>query len=182
MKKTAILLYITFLTFSAFSKDVIHLKNGRTIKCTLVDLKKDSIYFIKKKKNGVRLLTSDMVDFILIGENNQAFQTKISNLHSIIDPLEACQAGKMDANLFHHRGFGNGCLGFFFGLFGIAGTVIGRPHPPPIEVIVVRDKEMVMNPAYLSCYRKRAKGKNIISAAIGYGVFLVVLLTIQASK
>ncbi len=104
MKRTAILLYITFLTFSAFSKDVIHLKNGRT------------------------------------------------------------------------------CLGFFFGLFAIAGTVLGRPHPPPIEVIVVRDKEMVMNPAYLSCYRKRAKGKNIISATIGYGIFLAVLLAIQASK
>lgn len=80
---------------------------------------------------------------------------------------DACNAGKSDAENYHKRAFGNFTLGLVFGVTGVIGVAAGEPKMPS-PLITKRDPNIMMNPYYLECYRRRAKGNNVENAVLGF--------------
>ena len=88
--------------------------------------------------------------------------------------LDAYSQGKSDAKKYHRRGLGNAALGLSLCPAGIIGTALGNlKEPNPVRL---QDTSLLTNPDYRRGYRRVAKRKNILNAALGSSFWGVVLL------
>lgn len=161
---------LLILSFTGHTRDKIYLTNGKTIRCQIVNVEWNKLDYQHRGK--VNSLSSDEVSRIELDAANVAVIEKINATLDPRNPLASCEMGKADANAYHNRGFGNFTLGFFFGPIGMLGTAIGAPRSPDYVKIPV--KENLSDPAYLKCYRKRARGKNVLHATAGWAAILLV--------
>jgi hypothetical protein len=170
MKK--ILLFALLLSsLTSYSKDKIKLSSGKTVRCNIVSLEQDRLTYTHRHQT-ITVSPSDVL-LIEVDPDNTTIIEKL-RLNYQENPLAACEIGKADAIAYHNRGFGNFCLGFFFGAFGVIGTAVGTPRSP--DYVKIPIKENLQNPEYLKCYEKKARGKNVGSAVGGWATFLLILV------
>jgi len=174
--KIYLLVAILLVGQVAISKDIIHLKNGERIKTHIIQIDSGMLITQKGKTHELRHYSTEDVEIIYLDENNQAMKSLVANnIQQSIDIK--CEEGKADATVYHKRGFGNFCLGFLFGPFGVIGTAIGTPRSP--DYTKIPNKENLENANYLNCYKKKAKGKNVGAAFAGWGAIIVLALLAQ---
>ncbi|HBX53149.1 MAG: hypothetical protein A2275_02670 [Bacteroidetes bacterium RIFOXYA12_FULL_35_11] len=93
------------------------------------------------------------------------------------DP-DACLKGRQDAEMFHGKKGAHFALGLFTGIFGIIGAAVASPSPYSGKntVLMSKNKEFFGDPAYMTCYKKKAKGQNVGATCGGFAVWLILLL------
>lgn len=175
MKKLLILAGV-LIGFTSSAKDLIFLQSGEKISATIIDVRQDTLFYVKGKNGTAQFLLSNEVAFIQLDKKNTRVHQILQENIVVEPPVDEIKMleGKLDANLHHNRGFGNFCLGFFFGPFGVLGTAIGKPRSP--DYVKIPKKENLENTDYLKGYEKRARGKNVLHAVGGWAV--VVLLSL----
>ena len=91
---------------------------------------------------------------------------------------DACLKGMIDAQQFHGKVGAHVLLGFLFGPFAVIGAALANPTPYKggTTVMLSKNRELFNDPAYLNCYKKKAKGKNAGNAAIGWGMWIALAI------
>ena len=99
-----------------------------------------------------------------------------------MDP-ESCAKGVTDADDLHRKGGLHLILGALFGPFAVVGAAIAGPTPASGSrtALVSSNKELFSDPEYLRCYKKKARNKNVLNAAIGWGA-ITLLYTLTAGN
>ncbi len=154
-------------------KDVIVLKNNMSFQGRIVKVKSCEIVFkTEKGRFNVPLTDVQIVDF---AEQNEKMNKQFNAYQ--MDP-ESCAKGVTDAQDFHGKGGLHFALGVLFGPFTVIGAAIAGPTPASGSntALLSPNKELFSDPEYLHCYKKKARGKNVLNAALGWGAITVVLL------
>ena len=95
-----------------------------------------------------------------------------------LSDMDKCLKGQNDADMYHGKGGGNFCLGLLFGPFGVIGAALGKPAPMSGSKtgFMSQNKDLFQDPAYLSCYTKKARGKAVGNAALGWGAWVLLVI------
>lgn len=170
MKKIFTVLLLVFVFSSVFSKDILVLKNGEKIKGELLHAEAQKVTFLSKKKNA-EPVTFKAADIAYI---------KVDSYERLLELQEDFYVqGITDADLHHGRFFGNFCAGLFGGTIGfiiVAVTDAKAPNP------AIVGQENYQNMMYREGYNKKAKGKNMRAAGIGWGIGTLASLIIIFSS
>lgn len=91
-----------------------------------------------------------------------------------------CLKGRQDADMYHGKGGAHFALGALFGPFAIIGAALANPTPQKGNetLQLSENQDMFDNPEYLQCYKKKAKKKNVGTAALGWLSWIILLLAI----
>ncbi|MCB2220211.1 MAG: hypothetical protein KQI35_07455 [Bacteroidetes bacterium] len=148
---------------------------------------------LKIKKNKVKFLvedleytipSSDIFGIYFDKEPNPVYRELMgyANGDELTDP-EKCMKAQMDVKAFHGKEFGNFALGFFFGIIGVIGCAVSSPGPQngADTYMLSENKELFNDPAYLACYKKKARSKSVGDAAIGWVASILLLVAIIGS-
>lgn len=175
----AILLIINF-QLTIFSANVnpgdwVWLKGGYGFEGDVIKFKKCVLFM---DVEGERLIIPvDSIDYLEFA--NPKDNVAVDLLSS---ELDNCTKGKFDASL-HGRGFGNGCLGFFFGVFGVIGTALGKAKPiRGMRASDSKNQDLFNDPNYMKCYARRQRGRAVGSAIIGWAIFIVFYLSLTSQS
>jgi len=166
MKKILPFLLFVFVFSNVLSKDIIVLKNGEKIKGELLHVKAKELTFISKKKNSEPMtFTAAEVEYV-----------KVDSYEKLLELQEDFYLqGITDATLHHGRFFGNFCAGFFGGAIGFVIVAVTDARAPNPAIV---GQENYQNLLYREGYNKKAKGKNMRAAGIGWGLGALVGLII----
>lgn len=95
------------------------------------------------------------------------------------DP-DKCLRGRNDASLYHGKVGGHIALGALFGPFAVIGAAVASPAPVKGKdtYMMSKNREIFDDPAYLSCYKKSAKGKNVGNTALGWAAWVLLVLAL----
>jgi hypothetical protein len=71
-------------------------------------------------------------------------------------------------------------MGFLFGPFAMLGTALSEPTPEKGQTTVELSEhpELLQDPDYVSCYKKKAKGRLIGAESIGFGIAVLMIALI----
>lgn len=162
------------IVFSSYAGDVLTLTNqtmfdGKVtrikdciitfkVKGARYDIPADSIYSIQFEDPGNKILN----DYIELAERRENY----------------CMQGQMDAQNLHGKAGLHVTMGFLFGPLAVIGAALGNPSPANGKetYAMSQNDNLFSDPSYLSCYKRKAKNKNIGNAAAGWGLWLLLLL------
>lgn len=174
MKKAIFtLLVAVFTACTTQAADVLTLKNGQAFAGTITRLNMDAVHF----KSAGHKHTIPLADVLTLQFADSASPIMDGYLAAVADD-DKCQNGRNDARNYHGKKFGNFCLGFFFGPIGLAGTMVGAPKPwrGRETPLMSTHKDQFTDPAYLKCYRSKARGQAVSMAGIGWGCWILIVL------
>ncbi|MCR9015741.1 hypothetical protein [Aquiflexum gelatinilyticum] len=169
MKKTFLLFLSIIFISNSFASDIIYLKDGSKIKGDLISVDVNELTFKSAKKNQKLLkLKSEEVEFV-----------KVEDYEKLVEVQESMYLkGMNDAQIHHKRFGGNFCAGLFGGVIGfVIVAVTDAKSPNPLLVGEENFKSM----EYREGYNKKAKGKNLGAAGVGWAVSFLVLLVLISS-
>lgn len=175
MKRIFFVLLLTCVVNLCHGNDVVVLKNGITIECSISSINNTIISYQENEKSKLSTVSLEEVMFLQIDPKNKSLLRQMRKDFKKIKrglQVDSCHEGITDANTFHKRAGGNFALGFFFGVFGLIGTAVGNPKMP--HYYPIADTSNLSDPTYIQCFSRKAKGKNIGNAAIGWGVSIVL--------
>jgi len=103
----------------------------------------------------------------------------LKNYQELSDP-DKCLKARTDANMYHGKTGLHVALGVLFGPFAILGAAVANPSPEKGNdtYIMSKNREIFSDPAYISCYKKKAKGQNVGNTALGWAAWILLLLAI----
>jgi len=91
-----------------------------------------------------------------------------------------CMKGAMDAQMYHSSS-GSFWWGMLFGPFAIIGAALGNPTPGD-AAYMSSNRELFSDPVYLYCYSQAARKKNVQTAALGWGTWVLILAVILGAQ
>ena len=164
MKKHLIIASFVLISLLLKAQDVVVLNEGGRLKGSITSIV-DKKLTIVDKKHKEHTFTPEQVWFVKPDLYNKLlYQPDSASYHK----------GYQYAKQHHKRHFGNFCLGFFFGAFGVAGTAVVNP---PIKPWCYQQLGFsIRNYDYHKGYNKAAKATNLKNAAFGWGSFIVMYL------
>jgi hypothetical protein len=177
MKTIIIWMMVVFVTTASLAKDILSLNNQMIFEGKVIKIQDCAIIFKADGKKYV-VPTYDISYIEFEDVNNKVYTNYLKYLEMGNDSTNNCLDGKLDAGNYHGKKGTHIALGFLFGPFSIIGTAIASPNPS-------RDKNTIANsqhqdkfddPEYLTCYKKKAKGQNILYEGIGWTAWIVVAL------
>jgi hypothetical protein len=154
------------------SNDIIRLTNNLEF---IGDVKKISNCYVKFKTNGEKYwIPVDDIHFIKFENPND----KVLLDYNKLSGSDKCMKGQMDAEMYHGKKGGHIALGFLFGPFAMIGAAIAEPTPQRGQstMMMSENKELFNDPSYLTCYKKKARAKNVGNAGIGWASWVLILL------
>jgi len=94
---------------------------------------------------------------------------------------DTCAQGVQDATYLHGKQGLHILYGFLFGPFAVAGAAIAGPSPSTSKSTRMHssNKDLFTDIDYLQCYKKKARGKNVANAAIGWGTLIPLSLVLS---
>lgn len=172
MKKVFLVIVAAFLSASAFSADVLVLNNEQVFEGKVVRVKSCEVVF--KVDNEKYQIPAEDIAYLQF-ENVKSRILK--NYNKMQDPNK-CLLGRLDAANHHGKTGLNVALGVLFGPFAVIGAALTNPGPEKGKdtMAMSKNSELFDDPMYLSCYKKKAKGKNVGNAAMGWGAWVLLLL------
>lgn len=174
MKIAILTLVAAVFATTLIGKDFVTLTNQMIFEGKVLKIDDCEVIFRAHGKRHV--IPAADIESIQFGDvNDKIYTGYLSMLQSNPD---LCMKGKADAENFHGKGAGHFFLGMLFGPFAIIGTAVSAPSPDRGRktYMMSQNKEHFSDPSYLSCYRKKAKGKLIGMEAAGWGTFLLLML------
>lgn len=174
MKRTVILSGLLLMTHLLFAADLITLTNQMVFAGKVKKIDQCMVKF--RCEGNVFHIPGNEISSIVFEDPEDKALVAYQNLQ---DP-EKCLKGRQDASLYHGKVGGHIALGALFGPFAIAGAAISTPSPVKGKdtYLMSKNREIFDDPAYLTCYRKSAKGKNVGNTALGWGAWILFLLAI----
>lgn len=169
MKK--ILLFSLLSLVAVISRaDILTLLNGHSFEGRVLKIKDCSVVF--KCEGHKYYVVADSIFSVEFEDVHDPIYTDYLALAS----SDACLKGMADAQQFHGKGFTHVVLGFLFGPFAVVGAALASPNPynGKRTVLMSPNRDTFSDPIYLKCYKKKAKGRNVGHAALGWGVWLFV--------
>jgi len=177
MKRIIIFLVVTlFMIPSVFaSGDILTLTNNKRFEGKVKKIQNCNVVF---KVNGEKYIVP-ATDIYSIEFENPKDKVYVEYMELQDDP-DKCMKGRFDADNYHGKTVGHIALGVLFGPFAIIGAAVADPTPQKGNdtYIMSKNRDLFDDPAYLTCYKKKAKGKNVGNAAIGWGCWILFLLMI----
>lgn len=167
------MLMCVFVSTLLFAKanDVLVLNNEMMFKGTVKKINDCSVVF--KTKKGKVEVPADAIHSIRFEDANNKLLVAYQNQNS-----DKCFKGTNDADNFHGKTGSHVAMGVLFGPFAIIGAALADPTPYKSNktAMMSKNSEIFNDPVYLACYKKKAKAKNVISAAIGWGAWIILIL------
>lgn len=111
-------------------------------------------------------------------------EEKISTLTPLqLNGIDKCMLGTTDAKNYHGKVAGHVILGVLFGPFAALGAAIANPTPQKgaKTAYMSKNQDLFNDPAYVNCYKRKAKGKNVGNAFLGWGIWVGLVLIFSAS-
>jgi len=105
---------------------------------------------------------------------------RVFTAYQQLSDSEKCLKGRSDADMYHGKAGMHVALGVLFGPFAIIGAAVANPTPEKGNdtYIMSKNSDSFSDPAYLSCYKKKAMGKNVGNTALGWAAWILFLLVI----
>lgn len=173
-KKLTILSLLLLVFVTSQAADVITLNNQMMFSGKVKKIKDCEVKF--KSEGEIYLIPGEDIHSIVF-ENPK---NRILKAYQELSDSEKCMKARSDADLYHGKVGMHVALGVLFGPFAILGAALGNPTPEKGNdtYLMSKNRDNFSDPAYLTCYKKKAKGKNVGNTAIGWGAWLLLLLAI----
>jgi hypothetical protein len=177
MKKIILGVAMSLLTLCTFASDVLTLNNAMVFSGEIVKIKGCIVLF---KSEGIKyeIPVADIFSLEFEDVNNKVYTDYMKLADN--DPNK-CMSGRMDAENYHGKNGSHFVLGLLFGPFAMIGTALANPTPEKGKdtYAMSQNKNLFSDPEYLSCYKKKAKGKMIGMEALGWGTWILFLIAIS---
>lgn len=176
MNKTIFTILACFGLMPVFASDVLTLSNDSTFEGKVRKIKNCFVFF-ETNENVYKIPASD-VYCLEFGDVNDPVYLDYMNL--LENDPNACLNGSLDAESYHGQKGAHFALGILFGPFAIIGTALSNPTPMKGKetMMMSNHKEQFSDPAYLNCYKKKAKGQMIGMEALGWGTWILLALVL----
>lgn len=176
MKNLILIIFAILLYSAVFAGDVLTLTNEMTFEGSVTKIKNCEIVF-KSEGKKYNIPASDVFSIAFEDTNNKVYNKYLEIAND--DPGK-CLNGRLDAENYHGKKGGHFALGFLFGPFAMIGTALADPTPEKGKdtYMLSKNKDQFENPEYLSCYKKKARGKLIGMEALGWGAWILLLLAL----
>lgn len=178
MKKIIILLCISLLPITLFGveEDILTLTNQMKFKGKVITIKNCRVKF--KAEGKAYWVPASAIYSIEFADPEDKVYVKYIRQESV----NKCFSGNSDADLFHGKAGLHVAMGVLFGPFAVIGAAVASPTPQTGKstMALSQNKEMFNDPEYLSCYQKKARGKNVVNTLLGWAawvLFVVILAT-----
>ena len=171
-KLIAIIIILTF--HASYAGDILTMANGMIFEGKVTKIKECVVVF-KSQKEKYIVPAYDIYSIQFEDANDRVYRKYLAlNL----DEPNKCLNGQLDAENYHGKKGTHVALGFLFGPFAMIGTAIAKPTPDKGRFTAAKSQntDQFNDPEYLSCYKKKAKGQNILFEGIGWGAWLLLLL------
>ena len=174
MKKLFVTITATLFALTLMGKDVVTLNNQMKFDGKVLRIKECEVLF---KASGQKYVIPavDILSIEFEDANDRVYRNYLEMLESNPD---LCLKGQFDADNYHGKEAGHFFLGLLFGPFAMIGTAVSNPTPDRGRrtYMMSQNKELFSDPAFLSCYKKKAKGKLIGMEAAGWATWILILL------
>ena len=174
MKRLSILLFFLIFAQATWAGDIVKLTNDKTFQGDVKRIRDCQVVF-KAEGQRFRIPAQDIL-FIKFEDPDD----KILKRYQEMNDPDKCLKGRRDADLYHGKTGAHFALGALFGPFAVIGAAIANPEPQDGKETLQLSKndKMFDDPAYLQCYKKKAKKKNAGTAALGWLSWVAILLII----
>ncbi|WNJ20934.1 mechanosensitive ion channel domain-containing protein [Pontibacter sp. G13] len=172
MKRFLLLSAALFSAAFGFAKgDILTLTNGKTFTGTVKQVQACSIDFKAEDGNVFEIPADDIYTLQFANPNSRKLKRYME-----MPASDRCMSGTQDAENFHAKKAKHFVLGFLFGPVAIVGTALGNPRPYKDKdtMMYSQNEDLFEDPTYLQCYKRKAKGQNILYATIGFGTALIL--------
>ncbi|MEM7373822.1 MAG: hypothetical protein AAF587_34685 [Bacteroidota bacterium] len=173
--KTILLTILTvFLCSVNFANDILTLNNEMVFQGKVKQINACSILF---KSDGKKFdIPSE--DIFSVKFDNPKDKIYTSYMEMAERNPKACMQGTLDADNLHGRSGSYFTMGMLFGPFALIGAAMGNPSPISSKnaYYMSGNQDLFQDPMYLNCYKRKAKSKNVKSAAAGWGAWILVVL------
>ena len=161
---------------SSFAADILRLNNDQMFEGEVKRIRDCEVIF---KTDGQRFVipASDIHSIVFEDPKNKVYTNYMQQVENQSDK---CMNGRLDAETYHGKKGGHFVLGVLFGPFAMIGTALANPTPDKgaRTYMLSQNKDQFSDPAYLSCYKKKAKGQLIGMEALGWGAWVLIILLI----
>lgn len=174
MKKLQLLFLCLFITTLSFANDILTLNNQMVFMGKIKKIKDCNVVF---KASGEKyVIPANEIYSLQFSDTNDKVYTEYLGLNQNND--NACLNGSLDAENYHGKKGAHFIYGFLFGPFAMIGTALSDPSPTSGKntLLMTQHKDQLSNLEYLSCYKKKAKGKLIGMEGLGWGAFVLLIL------
>jgi len=173
MKKLFSFILMAALTATIFANDVVTLNNQMKFEGKILKIKECMLKF-KASDGNKYWIPADDIESVYFRDPSDA--VLIDYLLDDSDP-DKCLLGRTDAEMYHGKKGAHVLYGFLFGPFSMLVSAASTPSPHKDDTLMLSDNnEHFDDPAYLTCYRKKATGQNIAMEAIGWAGWILILL------
>lgn len=176
MKKTTLILTAFLFSISSFAGDILTLNNEKAFEGKVTKIKDCSVVF-KAEGNKYIIPAADIFSIQFENTEDKVYTEYLKMTDS--NPNK-CLNGILDAENYHGKKGGHFVLGVLFGPFAMIGTALADPTPEKGKqtYMMSKNKDQFSDLEYLSCYRRKAKGQLIGMEALGWGAWVLFVLTI----
>jgi len=176
MKNIGLIVLIVLFTTASFASDILTLTNSQVFEGKVTKIKDCSVIF-KTATNKYEIPVSEVYSIEFKSKNDKVFTRYMDKLD--VDPSK-CVNGRLDAWRYHGKRSSHIALGFLFGPFALLGTAMSDPTPEKGQMTFKMSEhtDLLNDPDYINCYKKKAKGRLIGAEAIGLGILALMLLWI----
>lgn len=175
--KVLISVLLVFASLSAFA-DVLTLMNEMSFEGKVTKIKGCEVTF-KVNHKKFTIPATEIFSIMFEDVNDEVYASYLQ-----LNDVEKCMKGQTDADMYHGKVGAHIAWGVLFGPFAIIGAAVANPspHTGANTYMMSQNRELFSDPAYLMCYKKKAKGKNAGNAAIGWGCWVLFVLLMAASS
>jgi hypothetical protein len=176
MRKLITILCLTLFLLKVYGGDFITLNNDKVYEGKVTKIKDCMVHF--KINNERFVIPATDINCIEFQDKQDNVYVKYMNMNP--EERNKCLQGRLDAESYHGRTFGNIMVGFLFGVFGVIGCAVSSPVPQKNKkaLMLSKNQDIFNDMEYLKCYKKRARGKNVVNSCIGWGAWIIIALTL----
>jgi hypothetical protein len=174
MKTNATILLMFFISSIMFGGDIVTLNDQKSFDGKVKSIKNCVVKF---KVNGETYFIPAYDIFSIEFENPN---DKVLKAYLSLDDPDKCLKGQQDADLYHGKAGAHVAYGVLFGPFALIGAAVASPTPQTGSktLMMSKNKDLFSDTTYLVCYKKKAIGKNVGNAALGWAAWVLFVLMI----
>lgn len=175
MKNMILFLMVCFMSHFIYANDVMTLNNQMSFEGKVIKIKGCEVYFKTSDGERYRIPAHDIYCVAFADVNDPVYVSYMELLDT--DP-DKCLLGALDAQKFHGKGGVHVLLGFLFGPAAVIGAALANPTPYKgnTTLEMSQNKDYYQDRAYLDCYKRKARARNVGNTFVGWGAWVMVVL------
>lgn len=172
--KNLVLLFTLLLTTTLSFADTVTFLDGRSFDGEVKRIKKCSVVF-KTHEGKYAIPAEDIFKIEFSETNNKALTSYLA-----LADNDKCMKGTLDASNLHGKETFHVAMGVLFGPFAflVAAASSPTPHNSPNTEIKSKNRDLFSDLEYLECYKKKARNQNMGKTAIGWGIWVLLIIVL----